>query len=144
MCIPILEGKSGWQEPDQQNVNQADNVLRLMRNSIANAMCLFAAGLGLVLEPVAQPVPQPQPTPPASAAPTTAQTPAPKPQFPPFTEVLKDYSEVISTIDNARSLLSLWTRTNDNQVIAALPPGVEQKKFFIALTVASGERYAGL
>lgn len=115
-----------------------------MRNSIANAMCLFAAGLGLVLEPVAQPVPQPQPTPPASAAPTTAQTPAPKPQFPPFTEVLKDYSEVISTIDNARSLLSLWTRTNDNQVIAALPPGVEQKKFFIALTVASGERYAGL
>lgn len=67
-----------------------------------------------------------------------------KPDFPPHTEVFEGYSEVVSTIDRARPLLSLWVRPKDNQVLAAFPPGFDRKRFFIALTVASGERYAGL
>lgn len=67
-----------------------------------------------------------------------------KPDFPPFTEVYEGYSEVISTIDRARPLLSLWVRPKDNQLLAAFPPGFDRKRFFVALTVASGERYAGL
>jgi hypothetical protein len=71
-------------------------------------------------------------------------TSAPKPEFPPHTEVLKDYEEVVSSIDKTRSLMSVWIKRKDNQILAALPKEFEQKKFFIAMTVASGERYAGL
>ncbi len=67
-----------------------------------------------------------------------------KPDFPKHTEVFEGYGQVISTIDRARPLLSLWTRPKDNQVLAAFPRGFDRRRFFIALTVASGERYAGL
>ena len=76
---------------------------------------------------------------------TTIQASAmPKPDFPPHTEVLKDYEEVVSSIDRARSLLSVWIKRKDNQLLAAFPEQFENKKFFIAMTVASGEKYAGL
>ena len=120
-----------------------------MKTPIAKAVLFLLTALGLVASTWAQTPPPPPTTPPPSpapppAAPTAAPRPAPKPQFPPFTEVLKDYTEVVSTLDNTRSLFSLWVRTNDNQVMAAFPPGYQSKKFFIALTVASGELYAGL
>jgi len=83
-----------------------------------------------------------QETPPPEGAPAAAQ-PA-KPDYPPHTEVLKDYQEVISSIDRAPSLLQIWVRAKDNQMLAVFPPKFQEKKFFIALTVASGERYAGL
>ena len=76
-----------------------------------------------------------------AAAPTKS---AAKPEFPPLTEVIKDYQKVVSTADGARSLLTVWTRSKDGQMLAALPAGYESKKFFFAMTVASGEDYAGL
>ncbi|HEV8544228.1 MAG TPA: zinc-dependent metalloprotease [Verrucomicrobiae bacterium] len=79
----------------------------------------------------------------APQAPTTAPS-VPKPDFPPSSEVMKDYQEVISTIDKSPSLFSVWVRHKDDQVLAAFPQKFEMKKFFIAMTVASGERYAGL
>lgn len=68
----------------------------------------------------------------------------PKPEFPPLEEVLKDYEKVVSTADGEASFYTIWTREKDGQMLAALPPGYEGKKFFIALTVASGEDFAGL
>ena len=68
----------------------------------------------------------------------------PKPEFPPLEEVIKDYVQVISTADGEKSFYTIWTREKDGQMLAALPSGYEGKKFFIALTVASGEDYAGL
>src|SRR4030042_1542318 len=68
----------------------------------------------------------------------------PKPEFPPLDEVLKDYQKVVSTADGQRSLYEIWTREKDGQMLAALPSGYESKKFFIALTIASGEDFAGL
>ena len=68
----------------------------------------------------------------------------PKPEFPPLDQVLKDYKKVISTADGEKSLYDIWTREKDGQMLAALPSGYESKKFFIALTVASGEDFAGL
>jgi hypothetical protein len=67
-----------------------------------------------------------------------------KPEFPPLDEVLKDYQKVISTADGEKSLYDIWTREKDGQMLAALPPGYESMRFFIALTIASGEDYAGL
>ena len=96
---------------------------------------------------MAQEVPRPQvpPSPPPTIVVLPQPLPpAPRPEFPPHTEVLKDYTEVISSIDQTRSLLSLWVRGKDNQVLVAFPERFESRKFFIALTVASGERYAGL
>ena len=76
-----------------------------------------------------------------------AEKPAPakpKPDYPPLDQVLKDYKKVVSTADGQRSLYDIWTREKDGQMLAALPSGYESKKFFIALTVASGEDFAGL
>ncbi|MBN2270307.1 MAG: zinc-dependent metalloprotease [Sedimentisphaerales bacterium] len=67
-----------------------------------------------------------------------------KPEFPPLNEVLKDYEQVVSTADGEKSFYTIWTREKDGQMLAALPSGYEGKKFFVAMTVASGEDYAGL
>jgi hypothetical protein len=67
-----------------------------------------------------------------------------KPEFPEHSEVLKDYEKIISTADGKKSLYSLWTRKKDNQMLAELPRGFDKQKHFIALTVASGDIYAGL
>lgn len=79
----------------------------------------------------------------APAPPTNAPAP-PKPDFPPHTEVLKDFEQVISSIDKTPSLFQIWVRRKDSQMLAVFPEKFAQKKFFIALTVASGEQYAGL
>lgn len=69
---------------------------------------------------------------------------AKKPEFPPLNDVIKDYEKVVSTADGARSFYTVWTRGKDAQMLAALPSGYEGKPFFIAMTVSSGENYAGL
>jgi hypothetical protein len=56
----------------------------------------------------------------------------------------EDYKKVVSTADGEKSLYEIWTREKDGQMLAVLPSGYESKKFFIALTVASGEDFAGL
>jgi hypothetical protein len=102
------------------------------------------AGLASLLSAAAQPVPGA----PSLPAPTNAPAPAAgadtKPDFPPHTEVLKEYEQVVSSIDKAPSLLQIWVRRKDSQMLAVFPEKFADKKFFIALTVASGERYAGL
>ncbi len=81
---------------------------------------------------------------PGAEKPPAAKPAAPKPEFPPLDQVLKDYEKVISTADGQRSLYEIWIREKDGQMLAALPSGYESKKFFFALTVASGEDFAGL
>jgi hypothetical protein len=75
---------------------------------------------------------------------TTPKRTVPKPEYPPHTEIMADFKPVISTIDQSPSLFGLFLRSKDNQVLAAFPKKYISKKFFIALTVASGEQYAGL
>ncbi len=67
----------------------------------------------------------------------------PTPDFPPTTETLKDYTKVVSTADEA-SFYTLYKREKDQQLIAELPKDFANQKHYIALTVASGESYAGL
>jgi len=68
----------------------------------------------------------------------------PKRDFPPLADVIKDYKKVVSTADGQRSLFTIWTRDKDAQMLASLPRGYDKKRFFFAMTVASGEEYAGL
>jgi len=78
-----------------------------------------------------------------AAKPPTAKS---KPEFPPLDKVLEGYKKVISTADGQRSLYEIWTREKDNQMLAVIPSRYlsKSKKFFIALTIASGEDFAGL
>lgn len=68
----------------------------------------------------------------------------PRPEFPPLDEVIKGYEKVVSTADGEQSLYTLWKREKDGQMLAALPGGFESRRYFIAMTVASGQDYAGL
>jgi len=66
-----------------------------------------------------------------------------KPDFPPFEEVSKDFEKVVSTAEGT-SFYGLWQRKKDGQMLAELPAGFEKQKQFFALTVPTGEDFAGL
>jgi len=67
-----------------------------------------------------------------------------KPKFPPFEEVTKGFEKVVTTTDSLPPLYTLWVDKKDGRVLAELPPDYLAKKYFVALTVSSGELYAGL
>ncbi|HEX6985621.1 MAG TPA: DUF5117 domain-containing protein, partial [Planctomycetaceae bacterium] len=67
------------------------------------------------------------------------------PEFPPHAQVLEGFEKVVSlTPDDDKPLWSLYKREKDQQVFAELPANFASQKYFIALTVASGDTYAGL
>jgi hypothetical protein len=66
-----------------------------------------------------------------------------EPKFPPHEEVLKGFTKVVSTADD-KSLYTLWKREKDGQVFAELPRDYTNQKYFIALTISSGDLFAGL
>ncbi|MBW3538842.1 MAG: zinc-dependent metalloprotease [Planctomycetes bacterium] len=68
----------------------------------------------------------------------------PKPDYPPLAEVTEGFEKVVSTVDDKPSLYTLWVRKKDGQMLAELPRNFANEKHFFAMTVASGETYAGL
>ncbi len=70
-----------------------------------------------------------------------AQTPAP--EFPPVADVLKDYKKV-SPPEGDTALYNLYVRVKDAHILAELPRDYLQQKYFMAMTVASGDQFAGL
>lgn len=67
-----------------------------------------------------------------------------KPEFPPLEEVTKGYEKVVSRSESKNSFYTIWVRQKDGQMLAELPKNFASQKHFIALTIASGDRYAGL
>ncbi|MES2708352.1 MAG: zinc-dependent metalloprotease [Verrucomicrobiota bacterium] len=106
----------------------------------------FAAGLASAQNPLLGP-PGPTPTGPATipSSPSSSEEkkPAP-PDFPKPDEVLKDFEKVVSTADGRKSFYTLWSRSKDQQLYAELPAAYAGQKHYLALTVASGDSYAGL
>lgn len=78
------------------------------------------------------------------AAGTTVGQEEKKPDFPKFEDVAKDFEKVVSTADGAQSFYTVWTREKDGQMLAELPRNFEKQKQWFAMTVGSGETYAGL
>ncbi len=66
-------------------------------------------------------------------------------EFPPFAEVSKDYV-AIATPDqqNPKGLYNVWKRERDSNLIGELPKAFMGKRYFVALTLSSGDQYAGL
>jgi len=62
----------------------------------------------------------------------------------PFDKVSEGYTKVISTADRAQSLYTLWVNNKTQDVLAELPRGFANQKHFFAMTVASGDMWAGL
>jgi hypothetical protein len=81
------------------------------------------------------------PPPPVPPLPAAA---APDADYPPVAKTLEGYEKVVSTADGAKSFYTLWTRGKDQAVLAELPQNYASQKHFLALTVSSGEDYAGL
>ena len=66
-------------------------------------------------------------------------------ELPSFDAVSKDYKAVpVSDQQATKGFFGLWQRTKDSQLLAELPKDFANKQYFIALTVASGDTYAGL
>ncbi|MCG8651872.1 MAG: zinc-dependent metalloprotease, partial [Pirellulales bacterium] len=66
-------------------------------------------------------------------------------QLPPFDKVSEGYTKVtVSDQQNPKGLFNLWKRDKDAQVLGELPKNFAGKSYFIALTISSGDRYAGL
>lgn len=72
-----------------------------------------------------------------------AQTTTKKTEFPPHADVLKGFDKVV-TKANIKPMYTLYARKSDGQMFAELPSSFANKKYFIAVTLASGDTYAGL
>ncbi len=61
-----------------------------------------------------------------------------------FKKVMEGYKQVVSTVDGQKPMWEIWTNEKKQQMLAVIPKQALKKKYFWALTVASGERFAGL
>jgi len=65
--------------------------------------------------------------------------------LPPFDKISEGYEQVNSSdIQDEKTLFSVWKREKDSQVLLELPKNFAGKRYFVALTVSSGDRFAGL
>ncbi len=69
---------------------------------------------------------------------------APQPDFPPAEKILEGYTKAESRSPDHQTLGNIYTRERDSQMYLELPKDFATKKYFIALTVSSGDDYAGL
>ncbi|MFO0012753.1 MAG: zinc-dependent metalloprotease [Planctomycetota bacterium] len=73
-----------------------------------------------------------------------AQDAGPPPEYPPIEKVTEGYTKVESKSPDRGTLYNVWVRDKDGQMLLEIPKDFASKKYFIALTVSSGDRFAGL
>lgn len=66
-----------------------------------------------------------------------------KPDFPPFDEVSDGFEKVANNGDG-NGFYTLWVKKKNGQMLAELPSGFSGQKQFFAMTVPTGELFAGL
>jgi len=65
--------------------------------------------------------------------------------LPEFSKVSEGFKQVaVSDQGSDKGLFNVWKRDKDGSVIGELPKNFKGKSYFIALTLSSGDRYAGL
>ncbi len=79
-----------------------------------------------------------------SAQPASDSAPPKKDDFPPFAKVIDGYTKVEPPTDEPTSMYTIYKNEKDGQLLLELPKNFPTKKYFIGLTVASGQRFAGL
>ena len=78
-----------------------------------------------------------------SAAASAGKAQSSSSDFPPHATILKDYTKVVSQA-NITPMYTLYTRKKDGQMYMELPRTFTSKKYYMAMTLASGDTYAGL
>lgn len=68
----------------------------------------------------------------------------PEQEFRPFSEVAKDFVKVVSFAGDEPSLYTIWKREKDGQLLAELPRDWQRQRELFAMTVPTGELFAGL
>jgi hypothetical protein len=63
--------------------------------------------------------------------------------LPAWADVSRGFDKVVSTADG-QSLYTLYKRERDGAMMAEMPKGYEGQRHFFAMTVATGQEYAGL
>jgi len=63
-------------------------------------------------------------------------------ELPPFEKISEGYTKVVSTAEGS-SLIGVWQRTKDAQVLAEIPKSMVGKRFYMVPTIVSGYRQAG-
>jgi hypothetical protein len=66
------------------------------------------------------------------------------PEYPPHDKILEGFTRAESRSPDHQALGNIYTRERDSQMYLELPKDFATKKYFIALTVSSGDDYAGL
>ncbi|WDQ19113.1 zinc-dependent metalloprotease [Rhodopirellula sp. P2] len=65
--------------------------------------------------------------------------------LPPFAKISEGYKQLpVSDQQAKKGLFNVWQHEKEASVIAELPKNFAGKKYFVALTLSSGDRYAGL
>ena len=67
-----------------------------------------------------------------------------EPVYPPHEKIIEGFTKAESRSPDHQTLGNIWTRERDAQMYLELPKDFATKKYFIALTVSSGDEYAGL
>lgn len=76
------------------------------------------------------------------AAPLHGQ--ATKSEYPPLEQITKGYEKVVSTTDGQKPFYSVWIDKKRGQMLCELPRTFATQKHFFALTISSGDSFAGL
>jgi hypothetical protein len=111
-------------------------------NPLSHAAALMLAA-GLSVTVLAQPAPTAAPAAAPEGAPR-APRPADESGLKSFDEVSKGFDKVVSTADGKGSYYTLYRRDRDGGLLAELPAGFDTQRQFIAMTIATGETFAGL
>lgn len=64
--------------------------------------------------------------------------------YPAFDKVIEGYKKIEPTNDETQSLYTLYIKEDEGELLIELPKNYATKNYFIGLTVASGQPYAGL
>ncbi len=75
---------------------------------------------------------------------TACGTAASAQDYPPFDKVSEGHDKVVSTIDGAGSMYTVYHRVKDGQLLAELPRNFESQRFFVVATVAGGDPQMGV
>lgn len=70
--------------------------------------------------------------------------PGATPDFPPFDKVTEGYTKLEPPAGEMRTMYEVYVKQKDSQVLLEIPKNFADKKYFIGVTVASGQVFAGL
>ena len=64
--------------------------------------------------------------------------------YPPFDKVIEGYTKIEPAPEDGRTMYDVYIKEKEGQLLLEIPKNYTEKKYFIGLTVASGQIFAGL